>query len=120
MTDSATLNLPTVTLIIGTIAMLAVGQVLFKYAASSLTFSDFGSFLSLPLFVALAVYALATLAWLAVLARVPLSVAFPFYGLGFILVPLLSALILGEKLRFSTVVGGLIIMVGIIVSSRKW
>lgn len=120
MNESASLNLTSVALIVGTIAMLAVGQVLFKYAASSLNFSDVRSFLSLPLVVALAVYAVATVAWLAVLTRVPLSLAFPFYGLSFILVPLLSMLILGEKLRVSTLVGGVVIMVGVVISSREW
>jgi len=118
--NSSGLNPITLAMIIGTIAMLAVGQVLFKYAATSLNFSDVRSFLSLPLFVALAVYAAATVAWLAVLTRVPLSLAFPFYGLSFILVPLLSLLILGEKLRISTVVGGVVIMLGVVISSREW
>ena len=120
MQTSQHLNAATLALILGTIAMLAGGQVLFKYAAMSLDFTDLRSYFSVPLIAALGVYAVATLAWLAVLARVPLSVAFPFYGLGFLLVPLLSALILGEKVRMATFVGGAIIMIGIIVSLRDW
>lgn len=120
MNDHAGLNATTIAMIVGTIAMLAAGQVLFKYAAGSLDFANLRSLVSLPLFAALCVYALATLAWLAVLARVPLSEAFPFYGLGFLLVPMLSVLILGEKFRYSTLVGGSIIIVGIIVSTRDW
>ncbi|MGH8083060.1 MAG: EamA family transporter [Lysobacter sp.] len=120
MNDNAGLNLTTIAMIIGTIAMLAAGQVLFKYAAASLDFGNLRSLVSWPLFAALSVYALATLAWLAVLARVPLSTAFPFYGLGFLIVPLLSVLILGEKFRYSILVGGVIIMIGVIVSTREW
>jgi drug/metabolite transporter (DMT)-like permease len=120
MNESAGLNFQSVALIVGTIAMLAVGQVLFKYAAATLNFGDVRSFVTVPLFCALTIYGVAPLAWLGVLTRVPLSVAFPFYGLSFILVPVLSALILGEKLRMSTLVGGVIIMVGIVVSSKRW
>lgn len=120
MNESAGLNATTLAMILGTIAMLAAGQVLFKYAAGSLDLGNLRSLLSWPLIAALSVYALATLAWLAVLARVPLSTAFPFYGLGFLLVPLLSVLILGEKFRYSTLVGGAIIMVGIVISTREW
>lgn len=120
MNDSAGLTLTTTAMILGTIAMLAAGQVLFKYAATTLDFGNLRSFFSLSLIAILAIYAFATLAWLAVLARVPLSTAFPFYGLGFILVPLLSVLILGEKFRYSTMVGGITIMIGVIVSTREW
>jgi drug/metabolite transporter (DMT)-like permease len=114
------LNLVTLAMILATIAMLASGQVLFKYAAGSIDFGSMRSYFSLPLLAALVLYGVATIAWLGVLARVPLSVAFPFYGLGFVLVPMLSVLFLGEKLRYSTLLGGLIILIGIAVSSRDW
>lgn len=109
----------TVVMIVATIALLGFGQVLFKYAATSIEFGNFRSYLSMPLACALIVYAAATVAWLAVLARVPLSTAFPFYGLAFLLVPLLSVWILGERFRWSTIVGGAIIIVGIVISSRR-
>lgn len=108
-----------VAMIVATIALLGFGQVLFKYAATTIHPGDLRSWISLPLAAALVVYGAATIAWLAVLARVPLSTAFPFYGLAFLLVPLLSAWLLGERLRWSTLVGGLIILVGIYVSSRQ-
>ena len=117
MTDE--LGLKTVAMIVATIALLGIGQVLFKYAATSIDFGDPRSFLSFPLAAALLVYGVATVAWLAVLARVPLSIAFPFYGLAFLLVPLLSVLILGERFRWSTVIGGMVIILGIIISSRQ-
>ena len=62
--------------------------------------------MSLPLLGALVIYALATLLWLLVLSRVPLSFAFPFYGLAFLLVPVLAAVVLGEVLRWQVLVGG--------------
>lgn len=120
MNGTAGVSAQTLALILATILMLALGQVLFKFASGAIDFASPKSLVTWPLVVAILMYGVATLAWLAVLARVPLSTAFPFYGLGFVLVPLLSALLLGEKLRLSTIVGGIIIMVGIIVSTRRW
>lgn len=110
----------TIAMIVGTILLLGVGQVLFKFAAATFHAGDLRSYFSLPLFAALAIYGFATVAWLAVLARVPLSTAFPFYGLGFIFVPLLSIAFLGESFRWSTFVGGVVIMLGIVISSQDW
>lgn len=120
MPVNSSLTPTTVAMIIGTVLLLGVGQVLFKFAASGLQFSDVRSYFSLPLLAALTIYGFATLAWLAVLSRVPLSSAFPFYGLGFIFVPLLSIMFLGEAFRWSTFVGGVIIMLGIVISAQDW
>lgn len=102
-----------------TIALIALGQVLFKLAAGSVQLLEPRTLVSLPLLVALSIYGIATLMWLVVLARVPLSVAFPFYGLTFLLVPLLAWLVLGESIRPQVLVGGAIIMVGIVVCSLE-
>lgn len=110
--DSATLLL-----IIGTIVLLALGQVLFKYASAGVVFTQPLTLLSAPLFAALAVYGIATFAWLAVLARVPLSLAFPFYGLAFLLVPLFAWVLLREPLRPQVFVGGVIILIGVAITS---
>lgn len=120
MQASQNLTPATVVMILGTVLMLGIGQVLFKVAASSLQLSEVRSYLSVPLLAALLIYGLATLAWLVVLSRVPLSSAFPFYGLGFFIVPLLSVVLLSEPFRWSTFVGGAIIAVGIVVSAQDW
>ena len=93
-------------LILGTILMLSFGQVLFKSASAQLDLSQPSTWISLPLVAALGVYALATVAWLVVLSRVPLSFAFPFYGLAFLLVPVLAAWVLREPLRWQVLLGG--------------
>ncbi len=120
MQHSSWLSYSTLALIVGTIFMLALGQVLFKFAAGTFQLGSLSGDLSLPLLGALAIYAIATIMWLLVLSRTPLVVAFPFYGLGFIFVPLLSRMVLGEPLRASTIIGGAIILVGVVVSSREW
>ena len=117
MKSTASLDAGTLTMILGTIALLGFGQVLFKSAATGLELSNPRSLLSFQLVAALAVYGFATLAWLVVLSRVPLVIAFPFYGLGFLLVPLMAWALLNEPLRWQTLVGGAIILVGIVVSS---
>lgn len=96
-------------------ALLSAGQVLFKYAARDLNFTRPATFVSLPLIVALVLYAVATVSWLLVLTKVPLNIAFPFYGLVFLLVPLLSWAILKEPLSAPTIVGSVIIAVGVVV-----
>lgn len=120
MQHSSWMSFSTLALIVTTIFTLALGQVLFKFAASAFQPGSLSGYLSLPLFSALVIYAVATIMWLLVLSRTPLTAAFPFYGLGFIFVPLLSRLVLGEQLRASTIVGGVIILVGVVVSSREW
>ena len=45
------------------------------------------------LYAALLVYAIATVTWLYILQRIPLSMAYPFSALSMIIVPLASTLI---------------------------
>nr|WP_255527416.1 MULTISPECIES: EamA family transporter [unclassified Luteimonas] len=106
-------------LIVCTIAMLSFGQVLFKTASSHLVLSQPSTWLTVPLVAALAIYGLATVTWLVVLSRVPLSFAFPFYGLSFLLVPVAAAIFLGEPLRWQTLAGGLVILMGIALTGWK-
>jgi drug/metabolite transporter (DMT)-like permease len=105
-------------LLVATLALLSAGQLLFKVAAQGLEFNQPKTFLTLPMGAALAAYALATLAWLGVLTRVPLSVAFPYYGITFLLVPLLAQWVLGEKVGVATYVGGAVILAGIAITAH--
>lgn len=106
-----------VLLILGTILMLSFGQVLFKTASAHLDMSQPATWVSVPLVAALALYGLATLSWLVVLSRVPLSFAFPFYGLAFLLVPVIAAMFLREPLRWQTLAGGAVILCGIAITA---
>lgn len=106
-----------VVLIVGTIVMLSLGQVLFKSASSDIDLSQPSTWISVPLVAALAVYGLATVTWLIALSRVPLSFAFPFYGLSFLLVPVAASLFLGESLRWQTMLGGVVILCGIALTA---
>jgi len=108
-------------LTLGCVALLAVGQVLFKIAAlewrvEGWSWATLRNFLSLPMLVALAVYAVATIAWVFVLRFVPLVVAYSVFSLAFIITPLLAHFALDEPLALRTLVGGAIIVVGVVVA----
>lgn len=111
------MTLTTVAMILVTLTMLACGQVLFKLASATVVFSRPETLMSWTLFFALAIYGLATVLWLAVLTRVPLSQAFPFYGLSFLLVPVFAWFFLGESIPARVWAGGGVIAIGILIAS---
>lgn len=115
--SDAALTPAVIAMVLVTLTMLACGQVLFKLASAQLSFSRPASLLSGTLVVALVVYGAATVLWLAVLARAPLSIVFPFYGLSFLLVPAFAWWLLHEPIRPQTLIGGAVILLGVIISS---
>lgn len=115
------MNLKQILLAVATVAMLAVGQVLFKLASSKLDVAGKGLLESLvwnpTLWIALVVYGVATVAWLFVLQSTPLRMAYPFVALAFVLVPVMAAVFLGEPLRWTTFAGAALIIAGVMVST---
>jgi drug/metabolite transporter (DMT)-like permease len=102
--------------------LLASGQVLFKLAARQAPvvrqFSDLGGLLvSHWLWLALVLYGLATILWVLLLQRVPLSRAYPFAALGFVLVPAAGVLIFAERVSTAYVIGTAMIIGGIFITS---
>ena len=110
--------------------LMSLGQILFKKTALSISLS-MGSnnslglieglikALSVPwLYLALCVYALATVFWLYLLQRIPLSLAYPFSAFAMVIVPIAAVLIFGERLTWSYWVGVSLIIVGIIIIAR--
>jgi uncharacterized membrane protein len=61
---------------------------------------------------------LASLAWMAAMTKFQLSYAYPFMSLNFILVVLFSAWLFNDPVTIPKVVGVLLIMAGIIISSQ--
>lgn len=94
--------------------MLATGQILFKKAAlvSNESAGIFG-LINIWLIVALGLYAIATILWVWLLKVVPLSFAYPFAALGFVLVPLAAVCLFGETLSIKYIIGSLLIISGI-------
>jgi len=105
--------------LIGTVVLLSCGQILFKIAANGMNeqgASIAERLLQPSLISALLIYAIATGLWVAVLRVAPLRLAYPFVALAFVIVPMLSWMWLGEPLRASGVIGGIIIVIGVAVS----
>lgn len=63
----------------------------------------------------LLVYFLGAVVWLLVLSKIPLSQAYPFVGLGFILTMVLSFLVLGETVSTLRVAGTFLVVAGVIM-----
>lgn len=66
----------------------------------------------------LSLYALSAVVWLLVLARVELSLAYPFVGIGFIITMLLGWWLLDDVMSVQRVAGTLLIATGVVVVAR--
>lgn len=116
-------------LILLTVCVTAAGQVLLKVAMADGTLAgrlkvsagDFllGAITSLPLLAGAIAYCLGFCLWLAVLNKVPLSLAYPFVGLAFPLTMALAALFLGESLDAWRIAGTLVIFVGCVLVAKS-
>ena len=83
-------------------------------------FSIIGLIFKSPLvLLGLFFYAGGALAWIAVLARLDLSVAYPFLALNFVLVTLSGRFLLGETVPTLRWVGILVIIAGILLVAKS-
>jgi drug/metabolite transporter (DMT)-like permease len=64
-------------------------------------------------FAGLALYGVAAIVWIAILAKLPLSTAYPILGLTFVFVPILSALLLREPVSAAQLGGAALIVIGV-------
>jgi undecaprenyl phosphate-alpha-L-ara4N flippase subunit ArnE len=106
-----------------TVLMIAVGQLMFKSAASQwkvdgFTWGSVTSFMSPLMIAALALYAAATVLWVYVLRTVPLSAAYAIFALAFLIVPILAHFVLDEPLSPNVLIGGAVIVAGIFIAVR--
>lgn len=99
---------------------ISSGQILFKQAAM------FGStkqglidawVLSPWIWIAGAVYCIATVLWIYVLRFAPLSVAYPFMALAFVIVPIGSRVAFGDHLGSTQILGAFVIAGGVVLTS---
>jgi multidrug transporter EmrE-like cation transporter len=116
-------------LILCSVLLGAAGQILLKLGASSpamvsqLGSGNAGGFVlraaTSPLVVlGLAVYGVSTILWLMVLARTPISYAYPFISIGFIVTALYGWQFLGENLSLARAGGIGLIILGVFLVSR--
>lgn len=103
------------------VALMVVGQLLFK--ATAVAWQTHGNWSAptvlLWLFASLAVYAVATIAWVSVLQHVPLGRAYPFMALAFVFVPLMSIWAFGETQGSRYYLGVVLICIGVAVSASS-
>lgn len=99
---------------------IALGQILFKLSASAL--NQAGSYLDYKglgiLFAALALYGVTTLGWVWVLQKAELGRVYPLMALAFVIVPICSHFLFGEKFQPQYFWGIGLIVIGIIVAVR--
>ena len=96
--------------------LLAAGQILFKKAAQA--GDTFLGTTNWPLnawfLAALTIYGITTLIWVDALRTIPLSIAYPYSALGFVLVPLAARAFFSEPLSLVYWVGSFLIISGIL------
>jgi drug/metabolite transporter (DMT)-like permease len=99
---------------------IAAGQILFKASSSSLSKS--GSWFDMQtltiLFSAFALYGLTTILWVYVLQRADLGKIYPLMALAFVIVPIGSHFVFGERFQPQYMVGVALIIVGIVVAVK--
>jgi drug/metabolite transporter (DMT)-like permease len=101
---------------------MAAGQILFKRAASQISPGAGVSWLievaRLPMmWLAVALYAAATLFWVRILMTVPLSRAYPFAALAFVLVPAAGYLFFHEPITIRYALGTAFIVIGVAIAA---
>jgi drug/metabolite transporter (DMT)-like permease len=119
MSAPSNISAPVYGLMVLTPMTIAFGQVLFKMTGSRLAANSESAFYRIlfdPLFVvAVIIYGIATLAWVYVLRTVPLTLAYSFMALTFVLVPLMAAFFLKEPLTLKYAIGACLIIAGLFV-----
>lgn len=104
--------------------LTASAQMLFKKASMTLpplTSFDvtFQFITNIWLIGAVILNVIAIILWVIVLQKTPLSVAYPFAALAFIIVPFLAWYIHNEAINLFQISGAVLIVAGIIVASVK-
>ena len=117
------MTIASVALLLFAVVSAATGQVMLKHGMqiASARAADSGGSLALRaatspwVLLGLVVFGVSAVAWLAALARVPLSVAYPFNALGYIVILTASVVLLHERANVLTWVGSLIVVSGLLI-----
>jgi len=117
------LTIASVGLLLFAVLSAAVGQVVLKHGmqiASSRAAHSGGSLAlraatSPWVLLGLVVFGVSAVAWLAALSRVPLSVAYPFNALGYLVILTASIVLLHERANVLTWVGTFMVVSGLLI-----
>jgi len=121
--------LSSVLLILLSISIAVAGQLMLKIGIDRIGVNGFGSMKALvslfsgiirsPMVLAgLFLYFISAAIWLVILSTVDLSFAYPFIGLSYVLVLVLSRFILKEEVNPIRWIGAFIITAGVVIISR--
>lgn len=121
------MSLRLLSLIVLSVGLSALAQLLLKIGvdrsgAGSQGESASGLFTMLmsPMVIGgLALYGFGAMVWLFVLGKAPLSLAYPFVGLGFILTAALGVFVLNEGISAGRIAGTLLIALGCVLVARS-
>lgn len=129
VTARKTASIALVIFIIGMVFLAGIGQLFIKYGVNQVTDqighfpTDPVGFIKLvffwPVFTGLCIYFFFGMAWLKILADVPVSFAFPFLAISYIVIILGSYLFLGENINTLKLVAIALIIAGVICLSRS-
>lgn len=114
-------------LILGSVFTNALAQILLRWGAragfafgSGNRFQQILEIVSRPgILGGFACYAFSVVMWIYVLSRSEVSYAYPFLGLGFVLVALTSWFLLGESLTIQRLAGTVLVAVGVLIIARS-
>ncbi len=97
--------------------LLSCGQFLFKFASLKINTTNLQLFListiNIYTIIGFLFFCLSAFMWLFILKTTPLSVAYPFMALGFLIVPIGSYFFFNESLSLNYLIGVFLIISGI-------
>ena len=110
-------------LVLFAVIAAATGQVMLKHGMqiASARAADSGGSLVLRaatspwVLLGLVVFGVSAIAWLGALSKLPLSVAYPFNAVGYLVILLASILVLHERANVLTWVGSLMVVSGLVL-----
>ena len=117
------MTIASVGLLLFSVVTAATGQVMLKHGmqvATARVTHDGGSLAlraatSPWVLLGLVVFGVSAIAWLTALSRVPLSVAYPFNALGYLVILTASIVVLHERANVMTWVGSFLVVSGLLI-----
>jgi multidrug transporter EmrE-like cation transporter len=109
--------------LLSSIVISVIGQLFLKKGVSSsnLSFnlpSIIKTFFTPEVFFGFVLYGLSAILWLFVLQKFPLTVAYPFLSLTYVIILIAGVFWLQEPLSFIKVVGVILILLGVVLVNR--
>lgn len=124
------INAKLLLLVVASVALSSVAQIALKIGMSRSSVQEaqgagnsFGLVLSAlaePFVLGgLACYGFGALLWLFVLAKLDVSMAYPFVGLGFILTMILGVMVLNEQVGTLRILGTVLVVAGVVLVAKS-